>query len=334
MIILKKALKILLIIIAVCAAIFFILSRKSVPEHIIYGVSFSKFHADELHLNWKEVYEALLDDMKVRNFRFSAHWPMIEPSEGTFHFDELDFQMQEAKKRNAQVILAVGRRLPGWPECHDPQWIKEKSVTERENEVIAYIEAVVNRYKNYPNILYWQVENEPFLSVFAAEQCGELSKDFLKQEVALVKKLDPTRKVLVTDSGNLGLWYGAWKEGDAFGTSVYLYLWNPSLGQIRTVYSPAVYRAKTKLLELTAEKKPSMLIELSLEPWLLQPIVDTPLETQLERMSIEKFTEAIDFARTTGFDRQYLWGAEWWYYMKSEGHSEYWQSAKTLFSLE
>ncbi len=328
----KKILKVFLSILLLFVVAFFLLSRKTIPEHITYGVSFSKFHSDELGLSWKDVFISTLDDLKVRNFRLSAHWPMIEPKQGEYHFDELDFQMQEAKKRDAHVVLAVGRRLPGWPECHDPDWIKGRSVADRNAEVLSYIEAVVKRYRDYPNITYWQVENEPYLSVFAHEQCGDLDPSFLKQEVALVKNLDPDRKILVTDSGNLGTWYGAWRTGDVFGTSIYLYLWNPTIGQVKTVYSPAVYRAKSNFLGLIAGQKKNILIELSLEPWLLEPIVKAPLQTQLERMDIHKFKETISFAKTTGFDVQYLWGVEWWYFMKKQNHSEYWDEAKRLFS--
>lgn len=312
--------------------VFFALSIKNMPEKITYGISFSKYHADELELPWKEVFVATLDDLKVRHFRLSAHWPMIEPKNGEYSFDDLDYQMQEAKKRNADVVLAVGRRLPGWPECHIPDWAKGLSWEEQKKEIREYMEKVVMRYRDYDNIRYWQVENEAFLSVFAYEHCGDLDKAFLDEEVALVKKLDPNHPILITDSGNLGLWKDAWRQGDAFGTSVYLYLWNPTLGQVRTVYSPLVYRAKTNLMTYVYGKKDSLLIELSLEPWLLEPIVRSPLETQLTRMSIDKFTEAISFARKTGFESQYLWGAEWWYFMREKGHPEYWDTAKPLFS--
>src|SRR3989344_1798008 len=68
------------------------------PQKVDYGVSFSKFHADELGLNWKEAFLAILNDLKVRRFRFSAHWPGIEPQKGVYDFGVMDFQMDQAKK--------------------------------------------------------------------------------------------------------------------------------------------------------------------------------------------------------------------------------------------
>ena len=79
-------------------------------------------------------------------------------------------------------------------------------------------------------------------------------------------------------------------------------------------------------------EKPAIVIELSTEPWLLQSIVNTSVETQLERMGIDKFKEILEFSSKTGFDTFYLWGAEWWYWMKLKGHEEFWSTAKELFN--
>ena len=326
--------KYLLLIVLFFAFLYVVLSFRPIPREISYGVSFSKLHSDELGLDWKKVYSAILDDLGAKKLRLSAHWPMIEPVSGQLSYTDLDYQINEAEKRGTEIILAVGRRLPGWPECHEPDWAKNLSWEERKEIVLGNIEKTVLRYKDSEGIKYWQVENEPFLEVFAKEHCGELDWDFLREEIALVKELDPERNILVTDSGNLGLWYGAWRAGDIFGTSVYIYLWNPQIGEIKTVYRPSVYRAKTRLLELIAGKKKSILAELSLEPWLLSPISETPLDVQIERMSQEKFDEVIRFAKRTGFSDQYLWGAEWWYWMKEQGNSAYWDKAKDLFLSE
>ena len=160
----------------------FLLSLKKTPEKLVYGVSFSRFHTDELKLDWKETYLALLNDLGVKHFRFSAHWPNTEPKEGKYNFSELDFQMREAKAKNATVIMAVGRRLPGWPECHIPEWAKDLSMEEQQAKILKLIETTVNRYKGYSNILYWQVENEMFLTGFSRANCGSLDREFLQRD--------------------------------------------------------------------------------------------------------------------------------------------------------
>lgn len=334
--------KIFLIVVAIVfLALFFISIDFLKPSEFKYGVSFSRFHADELELDWKEVYLAVLNDLDVKNFRFSAHWPLTEPEEGKFNFEELDFQMNEAKKAGASVILAVGRRLPGWPECHEPEWLNDQRLTinsqleikqYKQEKILKYIETVVNRYKSYDNIKYWQVENEPYLAFFSRSACGELDEEFFKKEIAFVKKLDPERPVLVTDSGEFGTWYQAYNRGDVFGTSQYLYIWwREPIGPFRYPITPAFFRIKHNLVRLLFGEKPAIVIELSTEPWLRQPIIETSVDVQLERMGFDKFNEMIDFSSKTGFDTFYLWGAEWWYWMKKNGHPEFWDRAKELF---
>ena len=332
MTIIKKILKIFFCVALIFFAVFFALSFRSDPEHISYGVTFSKPYSDYLGLQSKEVFISILDDLKIRKFRLVAYWSEVEKTRGTFNFADVDFEVREAQMRGAKVILSVGRRLPRWPECHIPTWAKDIPWEDQKKEILAYITETVTHFRTYENITYWQVENEPYLSVFAKENCGNLDEDFLLEEIALVKKLDPTRPVLVTDSGNLGLWSGAWRAGDTFGTSVYMYLWNPTIGEIKSIYTPSFYKVKTNLMSLLYGAKKSFLIELSLEPWLIEPITNVPIETQIDKMSMPKFDEILNFAKKTGFDEQYLWGIEWWYFMKNKGHPEYLERAKRIFT--
>lgn len=310
----------------------FLLTLRPVPERISYGMSFNTLYAHELGLDWRVVYNAILNDLNVRHFRLAAHWPMIEPTRDTYNFVELDYQIAQAEKAGADVILAVGRRLPRWPECHIPPWAEGLTWDEQKKEILEQIERVILRYKDSSAITYWQVENEPYLEVFAREHCGELDEEFLKEEIALVKSLDDTRPILVTDSGNLGLWAGAYRNGDAFGTSVYVHFWNPEVGQFRTVLPPAWYRIKANLMTLLYGRKEIMLIELSAEPWLIEPVTNVPIETQYERMDLQKFNDILAYAKRTKLEKQYLWGAEWWYWLKEKGHSEMWERGKELFN--
>ncbi len=318
-------------VIALFVAGVFFLAMKPVPDQIIYGMSFNTLYADELGLDWQEVYDAIIDDLGVRHLRLAAHWPMVEPESGVYNFTELDYQMARAEEVGADVVFAVGRRLPRWPECHVPEWGTSLSWEDQKTEIRKYLEVVVERYKDSPSIIYWQVENEPYLEVFAKEYCNELDEEFLIEEIRMVRELDPTRPILVTDSGNLGLWAKAYKHGDAFGTSVYVYFWNPELGQFRSVLPPWFYRVKEKLIAIFYGDKPTFLIELSAEPWLVEPVVNVDVETQYSRMDIDKIKEILDYARDTRYERQYLWGAEWWYWLKLKGYNEIWDFGKELF---
>lgn len=335
----KLILKLFILILAV-VLVWNLLSIKKIPNKINYGASFSVFHSNELKLDWKKTLLAILDDLNVRNFRFSAHWPLTEPENDKFNFSELDYQIAEADKRNATYIVAVGRRLPGWPECHEPAWL-QKQMSEmndaqaklefRNEQILKYIDAVVTRYKNSAGLKYWQVENEPFLGFFAESFCGETDEVFLQQEIALVRKIDPTHPILVTDSGEFGQWYKAYRNGDVFGNSVYLYVWSAWFGPIRYPVGPSFFRIKQNLIDLIYGKKPKILIEMQAEPWLLTPIIDAPMNLLFQQMGVDRFKILLDISKKAGYSEQYMWGAEWWYWMKMNGHSEYWDTAKKLF---
>lgn len=329
---LKKSVIITLVILLVCGVSLYLLAQKETPERITYGMSFNTLYAEELGLEPREVFDAFIDELGVRHFRLAAHWPMVEPERNVYDFSELDYQLARAKEVGADVIFAVGRRLPRWPECHVPTWAQELEWDAQKEEIRAYITAVVNRYKDHPSITYWQVENEPYLGVFAYAHCGKLDEDFLKEEIALVKSLDGTRPILVTDSGNIGTWIDAYRAGDAFGTSMYVYFWNPELGQFKSVLPPWFYRAKANLMGLLFGEKETMLIELSAEPWLIEPVTNVDLETQYSRMNLEKMDGILEYARESRFEKQYLWGGEWWYWLREQGEMHMWERALELFS--
>lgn len=308
-----------------------LLSIRAIPDTQEYGVSFSKLHADELGLDWKKTYLAILDDLGARRLRLSAHWPMIEPERDIYDFSAMDFQMREAQARGATVILALGKKAPGWPECHIPHWVGAMPKDELHAEIRQYLTKVVTRYKDYPNLQYWQVENEPFLN-FARTICGDPDENFVAEEVALVKELDPKHPILLTDGGEFGLWYKARAYGDVFGSTMYLYVYTKHLGYWRYPLSGWFFRAKQNLLDLVAGKKESISIEVGLEPWLHEPIAATPIDVQLEHMNMKRFDDILNVARTSGFPIHYLWGAEWWYYIAEHGHPEFWDTAKGLMA--
>lgn len=330
---LKKFFLWLLLVVLAAVGFFYILAQDTPPESVSYGVTFSKFRTDELNLPWEETYRAILNDLEVKHLRLVAHWPMVEPQEDQFDFSVLDQQMRLAEAYDAKVVLAIGRRLPSWPECHEPEWVRSLSETEKRSEQLEYMEAVVNRYKDSPALAMWQVENEPFIIGFAYENCGSTDANFLEAEIALVKSLDPVHPVMLTASGELGFWNRTWSRADVFGTTLYRRVWNRDLNTFITYpTSPAFFRAKKRLTELMEGERPVVISELAAEPWPVKAIIETSLEDQLARMDIAFFEDTIRFAYKTGFETQYFWGAEWWYYLK-EAHEypQFWDRAKELF---
>jgi hypothetical protein len=168
--------------------------------------------------------------------------------------------------------------------------------------------------------------------VFAKSHCKDFDKEFLKKEIELVKMLDDKkRQILITDSGELSTWRKAFFLGDVFGTTMYVYSWNEFMGEFRNPFLPGFYSFRVNLLNLFGKNKEAIIAELALEPWLDKPVIKEQTDIQIKRMSPEKFDTVIEFAKNTGMKKQYLWGAEWWYYMKFQGEDWYWERAKELF---
>lgn len=298
----------------------------------MYGVTFSAQQARDLGLDANDLYLKIFDELHVKKIRLSAYWDEIERTEGSFDWRELDWQIAEAEKRNAEVILAVGGRLPRWPECHVPLWAQNKEKKEREKKVLEYIEQAINRYKGNSAIKNWQVENEPYLPNFG--ECAKFDEKFLETEIALVKKLD-SRDVILTDSGELSFWIPAAKRSDIFGTTMYRDTYSEKLkSYIHYPIEPGFFRFKRNITWFFSNPKKWIVIELQAEPWGPKPFQNLTKEERDKTMNLKKFKEMIDFSSQTGFREFYLWGVEWWYWEKSVNQdSGLWEEAKGLFAI-
>lgn len=301
-------------------------------QKVAYGVTFSYPYAQSLGLDWKQTFQDILNDLKPKYLRLSAYWDATEPNKDQYNFDDLDYQIDQTSGHNTQVVLAVGRRLPRWPECHDPGWIQNLSPSALETAQLSYVETVVRRYQNYTNVSAWEVENEPFLSTFGI--CPPLNTSLLDSEIALVKKLDPSRPVIITDSGELNWWFSASARGDIFGTTFYRYVFSDVLKRYWTnfYFLPIFYRFKAGLIEMLHPGKQIAIMELEAEPWTTAGIPNTPIDEQFKTMSLDHFNTIVSYARATGFSPQYLWGVEWWYWMKQHDHPEFWDRVKQLMN--
>ncbi len=311
------------------------LSPADMGRPILWGVTFSAKFSEELGLDWRKNYLALLDDLKPERLRLIAYWSDIEKEKGAFDFSDLDWQLGQAFSRNKKVILVIGLKVPRWPECHAPEWTKGINSENREAALREYLKKAVMRYRENSAIAMWQLENEPYL-LFG--ECGARGKDFLAKEIEVVRALDQ-RPILVTDGGEFGLWMRAARYGDVFGTTIYRKVYprliGPILGVVEYPLSPNYFRVKEKLIRWLNDAPGQKFIvsELQGEPWSPTHLGAARYEWQKESFSPEYFGETIEYAKAAGFDEYYLWGAEWWYWMK-EKHSnpEYWNIVKGLLA--
>ncbi len=334
----RKYFSILLIFVLLFIGYFFI-GQTSEAEEIFWAMNFSQKYAEHLGLDWKETYSAFFSDLGVKNIKIAAHWDLLEPEKDNYYLDDLDWQIKEAEKYEAEVLLVIGMKTPRWPECHIPSWANNLSKEEREKEVLEIIEKLVLKYKDSSSIMAWQVENEPFL-LFG--NCPKFDKKFLEKEVALVKSLDD-KPVVISGSGEWSFWTRPAQLGDIIGTTMYRKVWftpyflneSPILEgkgfYVSWPFRPIFYYKKAEIAK-NLFNKDVICVELQAEPFGPKSVLDISLEEQKKTMDLKKFQENIIFAKETGLDTFYFWGGEWWYWMKTKHNQpEIWDEAKKLF---
>ena len=323
---------IILVVLLLSGSVFLFVGSVPQDQEISWGVNFSKKHTVNLGLDWQATYLALLDDLGVRHLKIAAHWDDIHPNKDEFSFSALDWQMEEAGLRGADVLLVIGMKTPRWPECHIPSWAEYIGKEAQQEAILVMLEKVVERYKDNPALSAWQVENEPF---FIFGTCPWKDDDFLEKEVELVHSLDPNHPIIISDSGEFSFWTGAARIGDIVGTTMYRKVWFAKFGMYVSYPFPSVYYArKANIIQALFGKK-VIGVEVQAEPWGPRLMYDTSMEEQRKTMTKEKFLENIEFAKNTGFDTLYLWGGEWWYWMREvQGEEGIWNEARKVFSKD
>jgi len=316
-------------VVLVLGFVFLFVGKAKEAENITWGVNFSQKQATYLGPPWQETYLALLKDLGAKELRIAAHWDRLEPKDQEFFFKDLDWQMDEAEKHGARVLLVVGMKTPRWPECHIPSFAKELSKEELRSQILEMLSAVVLRYRDHPALLAWQVENEP---LFPFGECPWRDFSILQKEVELVQSLDASHSVFTSDSGELSLWFNMARLGDKVVVTLYQKAWFGDLNTYLSFPFPAVfYHRKAWLVEQLFGKE-VVVGELQAEPWVAGELENSTFKEQEKTMTLSQLRRNIAFAKETGLDTFYLWGAEWWYQMKEiYNREEFWQEAKKLF---
>ncbi len=324
-----KYIKILILILILLYVLFWLFSFKK--YQVNYGISFNQDHAVDLGLDWKEVYTEMLNDLKPKYIRVAAMWSDVEEVKNQYDFSNVDFMMDEAQKHGAKAVLVVGQKAPRWPECHVPEWLDYGQEGSKQH-LLGYVEKTVERYKNHPALEIWQVENEPFIR-FEFGNCENYDEEAIFDEIDLVRSLDSEHKILVTDSGELSTWWRSSKAGDLFGTTMYRVVRTPNGMKVSYAWMPAgFYRLKAALYGRTYNDY--FVSELQAEPWFNDSNpTNTSIEEQEKTMDPTRLKKHFKYVEHVGTSRSYLWGVEWWYFMKEvKNDSRYWDIVKGKLS--
>lgn len=236
---LKRASILLLILIILYTANAFLspYPKKNVPEGFRpkYGVSYSFEQASWYGYDGRAEFVKLLDEVRFDWVRLPFFWDYMTSEDGQFNknFDDLEFAVGEAQKRNIKVIVALGLKVPYYPEYHLPPVVAAQikfgtKITLSHavaDDVVAIDKKVVERLSKYDNISYWQVENEPYLANVNNWKIGE---DLIRAEIATVRNADPARRPIILNHVGPAIFDREWKgllellqEGDAFSANAY-----------------------------------------------------------------------------------------------------------------
>lgn len=329
----KMAVITLVIVILAIMIYFFKFANNYPPQKKLeykpgfFGVTFSTKFCREMGLDWREVYLAMLDDLKVKEVRLPIYWDEIEKAPGVFDFTDYDYIISEGQKRGVNFIVNIGWRLPRWPECHAPEWTNQQTLLITQTRTLRMLTKTVEHYKNEKAIINWQLENEPFFNEFGI--CPPSDEVFFKKELETIKKLD-NRPVIISATGELSTWRKEARLADIFGSTVYRVVWGNWSGYMRYPIPAWFYGFKAYLAGIPKENR--LIIELQAEPWVPHGNIIYLSEKEIDRsFGLNQFKANLQYGVNIGFEKAYLWGVEWWYYQYKKGNQGYWELARTIF---
>lgn len=299
---------------------------KTYPK--TYGITWSANYARYLGIDSDQGLTAVLDELKIKHVRLPTYWTEGEKTPGTLDWSQVDKQLDLIEQHGGTVTLAIGAKQPRWPECWIPDWAKEKSAPERRAAQLNYVKNTIEHFKHRSSITQWQVENEPeFFSSFG--DCIYYDKTTLADEIELVHALDEMhRPISTTASGELSTWLFEPKHLD-IGFSVYRVVPNPIIKTIHYWFLPSWFYGRKISLRTMLRGGSMYVSELQMEPWVTNDILTSSIEEQGATLNLEQIKDNLLFARRLNVKRVDLWGAEWWYWMKTQkGHPEFWEEIK------
>ncbi len=296
---------------------------RRVADQPMYGMTFSPTYARFLGLDPREVLPAALDEMPFRKIRVPVHWNEVQSQPGVTDFTELDWIMSEAARRNIKVTLAIGNKVPRWPECYTPDWAKQLTAEEYEQALLDYVEIVVTRYRTHAELERWQVENEV---LYDFGDCPSVNYPLVQREIAHVRALDDIHPIQVTVSGEQQAWVSVAREADVIGTSMYRQVALPNGWEIIFPIPPRWYTVQTLSVLWFVDKV--TISELQAEPWLTRDYREYSYAAAAGLFTPSDLVSNITYAHATGLKEISLWGVEWWYYLKQNGHPELWNAAR------
>lgn len=292
-----------------------------------YGITFSTQYAKQLGMEPLEAYRTLVEDLGVRTVRLPLYWSSIESVAGQFDWELVDQLVSYSENNQVALTLVVGMKVPRWPECYIPDWAEGLDAEDQQKVLLSWMQKAVERYKDVSVLERWQVDNEPF---FPFGICPQISQAQFQERVDLVRRLDPQHPIQITVSGEGNSWNFESKSADILGFSLYRLTWNDLFGFFMYPLTPEFYYLRAQVARKNVEQV--LVSELQAEPWFPEPLSHRSPEKWYEAFDAIMFQQNLQFVEKAHISEVYLWGAEWWLYLKQQGDERLWNVAKEVFT--
>lgn len=322
-----------------------------------YGVSYSFEQAAWFGLDSRAAFVRLLDTAHFDWVRLPFFWDQMTTVDGQLKIDDLEFAIIEAEKREVKVVIAMGAKVPYYPEYHLPQNIKLQlkfadtiGVTHAiADDLLEIDRKLVEKLSVYDNISHWQVENEPFL---ANVNNWKITPELVGREVEVVRSADPKKRPIILSHVGPAVFDRKWeklepflKGGDVLGVNAYfktqgINLFSLSLfGKVLAVswpqslvwpvqswygFSPNYAGLKK---ELGAKGIGLWIMEMQAEPY-IRTFDDAKKSKYFYKPA--DIIKADEYLRSSRVENVGLWGAPFWLYREKIGDKSWLKAVSEL----
>lgn len=325
---------------------------RSLKRSQVLGTTFSQLQCHYMQLDLKSTFRAICE-LGFDRIRLCAYWDDIERVENEFNFSTLDWLLDECDRHNIKVVLAVGMKVPRWPEFHFPQWLQARhdvfggGQPLDQNSAIAahtlnFVQRVVDHARTAPAITHWQVENEPFTRLAIAAG-RHISAEFVRQEVELVRSgIAAHQKLVLTGSITLPVAQEATDTAalheniqlaDAVGVNVYTKVPIDNTFFYLEPLPPFWQTLRRWQTALTQNNTEAWVAEAQAEPWEANQLVAMGKPTY-PSATPKRTTNLVAALADVGFSTILLWGCEYWYWQKLNQRDQWWRTMQQLVRAE
>ena len=238
-----------------------------------------------------------------------TYWDEHQKEQGVYDFTQLDWQLDMVAKAGGVVTLCLGVKQPRWPEYHWPRWTHALAQDEITKALLEYLSSVLEHVKQRKVLVSYQLENEAVLTNFGERI--HIDRHRIRAEYDLIKKLDPTRPIIMSMSNGWGIPLRR-PIPDIVGLSLYTIMYKNG-AYTKTIQKPWLFRVRAWLIRIIW-RRPSFIHELQMEPWGPKAIWEMTTKKQAESMDESRLAANMTAAQKTNLYPIDLWGAEWWYW--------------------